>query len=105
MTVSSTKIFPYAKTFPYADDFCLITTNMRTQQKLINQVNSHIQSMGMELKPSKCRTFSKKSEKSFHTSFHIGDNEIPSIAIEEQKFLVKVIFYTRKYKETLEYFK
>jgi hypothetical protein len=36
-------------TLPYADDFCLLTTNMRTQQKLISQINSHIQSMGMQL--------------------------------------------------------
>ena len=92
-------------TLPYADDFCLITTNMRTQQKIISQLNSHIQSMGMELKPSKCRTFSIKSGKSSQTSFHIGDMEIPSIAVEEQKFLGKVIFFTGKSQETLDYFK
>ena len=36
--------------------------------------------------------------------YHIGDNEIPSIAHEEQKFLGKVIFFTGKSKETLRYF-
>ena len=92
-------------TLPYADDFCLITTNMRTQQKLINQLNSHIQSMGMKLKPSKCRTFSLKSGKPSQTSFHIGDNDIPSIAVEEQKFLGKVVFFSGKSLETLDYFK
>ena len=92
-------------TLPYADDFCLITKNMRTQQKLINQLNIHIQSMGMKLKPSKCRTFSCKSGKPSQTSFHIGDNEIPSIAVEEQKFLGKVVFFSGKSSETLRYFK
>ena len=79
-------------TLPYADDFCLITTNSRTQQKLLNQINSHIESMGMKLKPSKCRTFSLKSGKPLKTYFHIADKEIPSIADEEQKFLGKVVF-------------
>ena len=47
-------------TLPYADDFCLITTDLRTRQRLINIINSHITSMGMMLKPSKCRPFSLK---------------------------------------------
>ena len=92
-------------TLPYADDFCLITTNMRTQQKLIDQINTHIQSMGMMLKPSKCRSYSCRSGKPSQTPFHIGDIDIPSIAVEEQKFLGKVLFFSGKSSETLEYFK
>ena len=45
-------------TLPYADDFCLLTTNLRTHQKMINRINSNITSMEMKLKPSKCRGFS-----------------------------------------------
>ena len=92
-------------TLPYADDFCLITRDMRTQQRLINQINFHINSMGMKLKPSKCRSFSIKSGKPSVVPFHIGENHIPSIAHEEQKFLGKVIFFSCKSKETLAYFK
>jgi len=92
-------------TLPYADDFCLITRDMRTQQRFIDQINSHIQSMGMLLKPSKCRSFSIKSGKPTVVPFHIGDHEIPSIAHEEQKILGKVIFFSGKSKETLAYFK
>ena len=42
-------------TTPYADDFCLISTNLKSHQKLINDIHSQITSMGMKLKPSKCR--------------------------------------------------
>ena len=48
-------------TLPYADDFCLITTNKRTHQKLINEIDDNIESMGMKLKPSKCSSFSLSS--------------------------------------------
>ena len=44
-------------TLPYADDFCVITTDKKKQHKYINMVNdkitSMITSMGMKLKPSK----------------------------------------------------
>ena len=42
-------------TLPYADDFCLITTDVRRHQKLIKEIDTNITSMGMKLKPSKCR--------------------------------------------------
>ena len=92
-------------TLPYADDFCLITSDMRTHQWLINEINSHIQSMGMQLKPSKCRSFSIKSGKPSVVPFNIEDKLIPSIANEEQKFLGKVIFFSGKSKDTFEYFR
>ena len=41
-------------TLPYADDFCLITTDMRSHKRLIAEIHSHINSMGMSLKPVKC---------------------------------------------------
>ena len=66
---------------------------------LINQINSHIQSMGMLLKPSKCRAFSIQSEKPSIVQFYIGDIFIPFIAQEEQTFLGKDIFFSSKSKE------
>ena len=68
-------------------------------------LSAHIQSMGMQLKPSKCRAFSIKSGRPAIVSFHIGNHPIPSIAQEEQKFLGKVIFFSGKSKDTLAYFK
>ena len=41
-------------TLPYVDDFCLITTNKKTHQRIMDLINSRIQSLGMKLKPSKC---------------------------------------------------
>ena len=36
-------------TLPYADDFCLITTNKLTHQRIMNQKDSEVMSMGMKL--------------------------------------------------------
>ena len=79
-------------TLPYADDFCLITTNKRTHQRLMNAIDSKIRSMGMKLKPVKCRTFSIKSGTPWDINFNIGDNTIPTIFMDEQKFLGKLLF-------------
>ena len=61
-------------TLPYADDFCLITTHQRTHQKLINEIDTNIQSMGMMLKPSKCRSFSLSRGASKVVDFFIGQS-------------------------------
>ena len=74
-------------TLPYADDFCLITTNLKTHQKFINTINSHIKSMGIRLRPDKCRSFSVSSGLAKDVPFYIDDFRIPSIKDEEQKFL------------------
>ena len=92
-------------TLPYADDFCLITTNKRTHQKVINEIDNNINSMGMKLKPSKCRSFSLSSGSSKVVDFFIGEYRVPSISEEEQKFLGRVIFYTGKSAETIAYLK
>ena len=44
-------------TLPYAYDFCLITTDLRKHQNIQNEIKSKIESMGMRLKPAKCRYF------------------------------------------------
>ena len=92
-------------TLPFADDFCLITTDLRTQQRLINQISSHISSMGMRLKPSKCRSFSIRRGKPEIIHFNIDGNIVPSIAEEEQKFLGRVIFYSGKSKDCFDLLK
>ena len=50
-------------TLPYADDFCIITTNKVQHQKLINNIEENTESMGLKLKPSKCRSFSTQKGK------------------------------------------
>ena len=87
-------------TLPYADDFCLITTNKRSHQNIINTINNHTISMGMKLKPSKCRSFSISSGKPTDVIFFIGDAKVPSIKDEDQKFLGKLLFFSGKSEET-----
>ena len=36
-------------TLPYADDFCLLTTHMRTHQNLVRDIKTKVESMGMRL--------------------------------------------------------
>ena len=92
-------------TLPYADDFCLISTNKATHQKLINKIHSQIASMGMKLKPSKCRSFSISAGKPKVEPFHIGDSYVPSIRDEEQKFLGRLLFFSGKSEETYTHIK
>ena len=92
-------------TLPFADDFCLISTNERTQRRLIQEIDSKIRSMGLRLKPIKCRSFSVVSGKSKSVSFSIGDQLIPTIQEKEQKFQGKVLFFFGTEAETLIYLK
>ena len=58
--------------------------------------------MGMKLKPSKCRSLSIQAGISKDVPFHIGDNRIPSIRDEEQKFLGRLLFFSGKSEETFK---
>ena len=89
-------------TFPYADDFCLITRDKRTHQRIINEIVKHINSMGMKIKPSKCRSFSIKSGSPETVHFDIEGYKVPSIAEEEQKFLGRVLFFSGKSSECFD---
>ena len=83
-------------TLPYADDFCLVTTDLRTHQKILNKIAEKINSMGMKIKPSKCRSFSIRSGKPSSVHFIVEGNIIPTIQEEEQKFLGRVLFFEGK---------
>ena len=78
-------------TLPYADDFCIISTDKRTHQRLMNQISDKIKSMGMKIKPTKCRSFSLSSGKPKVLQFKFENDVIPSISEEDQKFLGRVI--------------
>ena len=81
-------------TLPYADDFCLITTDLRKHQKIQKEIKSKIESMGMRLKPAKCRSFCIRSGVPSRINFTIGETEIPNIFKKEQKFIGKLLFPT-----------
>ena len=88
-------------TLPYADDFCLISANKLQHQKVITDINSKIESMGMKMKPTKCRSFSISAGKPTNIPFKLGDFVIPSVADEEQKFLGKKTIFSGKQSEYL----
>ena len=92
-------------TLPYADDFCLITTNRRSHKNLLTIIQSNITSLGLRLKPSKCRHFSITSGTSEDVPFFLGEKRIPSIRDEEQKFLGCLLFYSGKSEETFKLIK
>ena len=66
-------------TLPYTDDFCLITTDLRKHKKIQNEIKSKVESMGMRLKPEKCRSFSIRSGVPSRINYTFGETEIPNI--------------------------
>ena len=78
-------------TTPFADDFCLITHNKRSHQRLINEIDHHIKSRGLRIKPSKCRSLSLSSGKYVDVEFRVGEDQIYSVGNEIHKFLGAVI--------------
>ena len=73
---------------------------LRSHQKIINIIERNILSMGLRLKPSKCRHLSVCGGQPKDVVFHIGANRIPSIRDEEQKFLGRLLFFRGKSEET-----
>ena len=65
---------------PYADDFCLISTRRATHQNLIDKIHSQVSTMGLKLRPDKCRAFSLSAGKQDVVAFHIGEHPVPSIS-------------------------
>ena len=66
-------------TLPFADDFNLITRDIRKHRKLMVRLHDLTSSMGLKLKPRKCRSLSVKSGKSEEIVFSLGDDAISSI--------------------------
>ena len=65
-------------TLPYADDFCLITTDLKTGESQ-NDIKFKIESMGMRLKPAKCHFPSIRAGVPSRINFTIGQTKIPKI--------------------------
>ena len=89
-------------TTPFADDFNIITTNRRTHQRIINEINSCCKSMGLKLKPSKCRSLSIVSGSSEEIFFEIDGNKVETLTSKHHKFLGSTISFTGKQRDILE---
>ena len=87
---------------PFADDFNLITSNKMTHQRLINMLSKYCETMGLTLKPSKCRSISIVSGKSTSIDFYINDDRILTLEEEPHKFLGSFITFSGKQNDIYE---
>ena len=75
-------------TLPFADDFNLITRDVRKHRKLMKKLSDLTWSMGLKLKPRKCKSLSIMAGQSRELTFTLGNSEIGSILHEKyHKFL------------------
>ena len=81
---------------PFADDFNLITRDIRKHRKLMVRLHELTTSMGLKLKPPKCRSLSIRAGKSVEVVFSLGVDGISSILRDTyHKFLGG--FYTFRF--------
>ena len=88
---------------PFADDFCLITGNRKTHQRLISKIVDQTKSMGLKLKPSKCRSLSLSRGYPTEIPFSLDGNIIPTVKDESHKFLGAQITYNNRDSEIFKY--
>jgi hypothetical protein len=83
-------------TLPFADDFNLLTGHKVTHQNIIKQIACWAISMGLVLKPRKCKSLSIKAGCSAVVEFSLGDYAMASIMQNPyMKFLGGFITYNK----------
>ncbi len=87
-------------TTPFADDFNLITTHKSTHQRIINNISSWTKSMGLKLKPVKCRSLSITTGKPTPVSFTLDNIPLDTLDTSPHKFLGSTITFSGKQQET-----
>ena len=90
-------------TAPFADDFCLITHHKRTHQRLINSLSDHTKTMGLKIKPAKCRSLSLSRGSSVANVFTVEKEEIPTLDNEAHKFLGSLITFNNTSSDVADY--
>ena len=84
-------------TLPFADDFNLLTGHKKTHQNIINEIMGWAASMGLVLKPRKCKSLSIKAGRSAAEEFRLGDYTMASIKDDPyMKFLGGFVTYSGK---------
>ena len=84
-------------TTPFADDFNILTRSKSMQQNLISDIEEKLESMGLVVKPEKCRSLSIVKGKVENIKFVLrcdktGENtEIDSVIDKPMKFLGSVV--------------
>ena len=79
-------------TTPFADDFNIITRDKSLHQQVVNDVENKIKSMGLVIKPKKCRSLSIVNGKTMKHPFVLHNKDkhpivIASVVDEPMKFL------------------
>jgi hypothetical protein len=87
---------------PFADDFNVISTNSRTHQRLLNNIETHAKSMNLCLEPNKCKSLSICSGSSKIIDFKLSELTVGSIANSPEKFLGSHITYLGKQSEIFD---
>ncbi len=88
---------------PFADDFCLISRNKRTHQRLVSRISKLTKTMGLKLKPSKCRSLSIVSGKPTAVEFNLDESKIPTLEKEPHKFLGSLITFNNTASDIFTY--
>ena len=88
---------------PFADDFNVITTNKRTHQRVLLNVEKFAKSMNLVLEPKKCKSLSICTGLSKCIEFKLENSIIPSILDSPEKFLGSQITFKGKQCETFKY--
>ena len=86
-------------TTPYADDFNLLTSNKLQHQKIINDLQEKTQSMGLTLKPTKCRSLSICSGVPKVVDFHIDGKRVTPVKENVNRFLGSLFTHSCSQKE------
>ena len=90
-------------TTPFADDFNVITSNARTHQRILRNIESYAKSMNLILEPTKCKSLTISSGRSKAVKFQLSDYEINSIVDSPEKFLGSRITYSGSQREINSY--
>jgi hypothetical protein len=72
---------------PFADDFNLATCRTDTHQRIINNIHATVNTMGLTLKPSKCRSLSIVGGSFTPIYFKIGETKIDTVMEKTHKYL------------------
>jgi hypothetical protein len=88
---------------PFADDFNVITTNSRTHQRLLKNVERFAKSLNLSLEPTKCKSLSICAGHSKNVQFKLSDLNIDSILNSPEKFLGSRITFSGKQSEIFDF--
>ena len=88
---------------PFADDFNVITSNSRTHQRILHNVEKFAISMNLCLEPTKCKSISISSGSSKVQEFKLSNQTVGSIIDAPEKFLGSQITFHGKQSDTFDY--